>query len=92
MEILASQLPCEEAEFLDKFEEYKRARASAETGEEAPFPEFEIMRVIVDRGEDVQIVRSGLQEQAKEIGRDALAELDALAAQVAALQKKVDAL
>jgi hypothetical protein len=87
MKINATQLPCEEAEFLSKLEQYRAARAAHKltVGVPAPFPEFEIMRVIVERGEPLTIERDALQEQAKAVARDALAELDALKAEVAAI-------
>lgn len=92
MKIDIDQLPCDEAEFIAKLDAYRQARMDAVDGEPAPFPEFEIMRVIVDRGEELEITRDSLQDQAKEAGRDALAELDALKSVVMALKKKVDSL
>lgn len=97
MQIHVTQLPCEETEFLVKLEQYRVAREAHKMsmGVPAPFPEFEIMRVIVDRGQPLTIVRDSLQEQAKAVARDALAELDELKAEVAeisGLKAEVDAL
>lgn len=94
IKIDASQLPCEEGLFLLKLAAYRQAREDHKTtiGVPAPLPEYDLLRTIVDRGQEVEIVHNVLQDEAKDMGRDALAELDALTSQVAALQKKVDAL
>lgn len=94
MKFHVKQLPCEESAFLSKLEEYRRARDAHRitVGVPAPFPEYEIMRVIVDRDEPLEIVRDELQEQAKVASRDALAELDALKSEVGALKEQLSAI
>lgn len=91
MKIQATQLPCDEATFLQKLEAYKAEReAHALTvGVPAPFPEYEILRTICEQGGNLVIVHDELQEQAKAVNRDALAELDELKVAVAALTAKV---
>ena len=91
MKINVAQLPCAEAEFLAKFEAYKAEREAHKltVGVPAPFPEYEIYRTAFERGEDFEIIRDELQEEAKAAGRSALSELDELKATVTALQLKV---
>lgn len=57
MLIHVKQLPCPEAEFRTKLNEYLAARKNhAETvGVPAPFPPFEIMRTIAESGGNVDI-------------------------------------
>ena len=88
MQINAAQLPCDEATFLAKFAEYRAARDAHRltVGVPAPFPEYEIFRVLYERGEAPEIVRDELQEEAAKANRNALAELDALKAKVAELE------
>lgn len=88
MKIHVTQLPCDEATFLLKLAAYRAEREAHKltVGVPAPFPEYEIMRVIVDSGEPLVIEKDALQEQAKAAARDALAELDALKAKVASLE------
>lgn len=94
MKLHASQLPCPEPEFLQKLEAYKAERdAHALTvGVPAPWPEYEIFRTIVDQGGEIVIERDALQEQAKAVNRDALAELDALKSAVAAKDAEIEML
>ncbi len=93
MRIHEKQLPCDEATFLAKFDAYRAAREAHKLteGVPAPFPEFEVFRVLYERGDAPEIVRDELQEQANAAGRDALAELDALTARVGALEAAVAA-
>ena len=89
MKLHASALPCPEAEFLQKLDAYRASRDAHKltVGVPAPFPEFEILRTIVDQGVDnLVIVRDELQEQAQAASRNALAELDALKAKVVELE------
>ena len=88
MKLHATQLPCPEAEFLQALADYRAAREAHKStvGVPSPFPQFEILRTVVDRGEEVEIERDQLQEEAEKVNRDALAELDELKAKVAELQ------
>ena len=91
MRLHITQLPCDEATFLAKLELYRAARESHKLtiGIPAPFPEYEVMRVIVDSGEPLEIIRDELQEQAKAVARDALAELDAAKEELEVLKTKI---
>jgi hypothetical protein len=58
MIILKRQLPCDETVFVQKLNDYKAAVAvhSQTTAIPAPVPEFELFRLIVERGGKVSIV------------------------------------
>ena len=88
MKLNVNQLPCDETLFLQKLTSYQAEMeaAKATVGVAAPFPEYEVMRTIVDSKEPLVVEHDVLQNQAKQVGRDALAELDALKARVTALE------
>lgn len=94
MKIFVSQLPCPEQEFLTKLDAYKAARAAHRltVGVPAPFPEYEIFRVIVDQGGVLELQYDELQEQAQAVNRNALAELDELKARLAAREVEIETL
>lgn len=94
MKLHITQLPCEETIFLEKLAQYRSEREAHKltVGIPAPFPEYEIMRVIVDAGGPLEIVRDELQEQAAKVSRNALSELDLLKEEVAFLRAQMSSL
>jgi hypothetical protein len=89
MKIHATQLPIDEATFRAKLDAYRAEREAHRftVNTPAPFPEYEIFRVIEDQGGALEIERDELQEQAEKVNRDALAELDELKAKIAQLER-----
>lgn len=57
MKINLSQIPCEQAAFLAKFESYRTAMEAHRltVNVPAPFPEFEVFRVAWEKGEAIEV-------------------------------------
>lgn len=78
MKLHISQLPCDEATFLEKLDAYKAERAAHALTVDvpAPLPEYEIFRTIVDQGGELALERDP-PPSLRELALRALAEQQA---------------
>jgi hypothetical protein len=65
MKIYRSQLPCPEAEFRAEIASYAAEKEAANkvAGSPAPFPKYEFIRVLIERGEDLEVVEEPTEQQ-----------------------------